>query len=158
MATRRELKFDNLDQVMPEVDRLVRGYTTVGKWTLGQICNHLAAGIRMSVHGYEGKPPAWLVRKMLGPMIFKQILRSGKFPEGSRSPDVFVPKPGLDDRTEAEGLRATLAEFAAHQGPLPESAVFGPVTREQWTQLHKIHCAHHLTFVLPAPAVVEKAV
>ena len=34
-ATRRVLKFDSLDQVMADVDQLMTGHTTVGKWTLG---------------------------------------------------------------------------------------------------------------------------
>ena len=35
MAKRRTLAFDSLDQVMPEVDRLLEGYTLGGNWTLG---------------------------------------------------------------------------------------------------------------------------
>ena len=26
---------------------------------------------------------------------------------------------------------------------------FGPLTRAEWTRLHCIHCAHHLSFALP---------
>ena len=40
-ASRRALTFESLDRVMPDVDRLLEGHTTVGTWTLGQICNHL---------------------------------------------------------------------------------------------------------------------
>ena len=38
---RRALSFATLDGVMPDVDHLLTGHTTVGQWSLGQICNHL---------------------------------------------------------------------------------------------------------------------
>src|SRR5437660_1623214 len=49
MAERRELSFASLDEVVPEVERLLAGHTTVSRWTLAQICNHLATGIRLTL-------------------------------------------------------------------------------------------------------------
>ena len=43
---RRMLRFSSLDEVMPEVERLRNGHTTVGNWTLAQICRHLATVLR----------------------------------------------------------------------------------------------------------------
>ena len=42
---RRALSFTSLAEVMPEVDRLFQGHRTVGNWSLGQICNHLAGAL-----------------------------------------------------------------------------------------------------------------
>ena len=39
---RRAIQFESLDEIMPEVDRLLEGHTTVGNWSLAQICRHLA--------------------------------------------------------------------------------------------------------------------
>ncbi|MFI5459648.1 MAG: DUF1569 domain-containing protein [Isosphaerales bacterium] len=47
MAGRRELSFASLDEVMPDVERLLAGHATVGQWSLGQICNHLATGFNL---------------------------------------------------------------------------------------------------------------
>src|SRR5689334_10556595 len=49
---RRPLSFAALEEVMPDVDRLMRGHTTVGHWSLGQICSHLAQAFRFTVDGF----------------------------------------------------------------------------------------------------------
>ena len=36
MTERRTLTFARLDDVMPEVDRLLAGYEAIGMWSLGQ--------------------------------------------------------------------------------------------------------------------------
>ncbi len=51
---RRTLGLDDLDQIMPEVERLLGGYTTVGNWSLGQMCRHLGAILRASVDRTNG--------------------------------------------------------------------------------------------------------
>jgi hypothetical protein len=48
---RRQLAFASLDEVMPDVERLLTGHVTVGRWSLGQICNHLAAALRLTLRG-----------------------------------------------------------------------------------------------------------
>jgi Protein of unknown function (DUF1569) len=150
MANRRELTFATLDQVMPDVERLLGGHSTVRQWSLGQICNHLAGALRMSVHGYDGPRPPWFLRMTIAPFILRRLLSTGKMAEGIKVPEQMLPKAGLDARTEAEALRTALAEFASHNGPYREHPFFGRMTREQWTQLHRIHCAHHLSFALPS--------
>ena len=60
-AARRALDFETLDRVMPDVDRLMeRGYRSVGNWTLGQVCNHLAKSLAASVDGYPDVEAPWL--------------------------------------------------------------------------------------------------
>ena len=148
MSKRRELSFASLDEVMPEVDRLLQGYKTVGNWSLGQICNHLVLGIHASV---EQQPPAlpWIVRKTVARVILKRVLSTGRMRENVQIPDEFRPKSGLDDRAEAEALRAAIPLFLAANFTPADHPFFGPLTFEQWNQLHRIHCAHHLSFVIP---------
>jgi len=148
---RRELKFASLDQVMPEVDRLLGGYKAVGNWSLGQICSHLTQAIAGSVEGFPGRAP-WLLRKTLGPRILRGILKDGKMREGVQLPEDFRPKPGLDDRAEAEALRAAIRIFAAHHGPMAEHPLGATLSRPDWERLHCVHCAHHLSFAIPAAA------
>lgn len=145
---RRPLTFGSLDEVMPDVDRLLEGHTTVGSWSLGQICAHLARAIDCSVDGFTEKAP-WLVRKTVGRLALWWVLRRGRFPQGMRAPQAYQPGPGADARSEAEALRAALGRFAAHPGPLAEHPLAGPVPREVWERFHCIHCAHHLSFALP---------
>ena len=148
-AERRVLTFGTLDQVMPEVDRLLeRGHTTVGNWSLGQICNHLAGAFRVSVEGTPFKAP-WLLRKLVAPFFLRRMLKSGRMPEGVKLPESALPKPGLDARAEAEALRASIRHYAAHTGPVADHPFFGTVGRETWERIHLIHCAHHLGYVVP---------
>ena len=46
---RRTLRYESFDEVMPDVERLHEGHTTVGHWTLAQNCRHLAAVLRRHV-------------------------------------------------------------------------------------------------------------
>jgi hypothetical protein len=147
-AARREVSFASLDQVMPDVDRLLVGHVTVGNWSLGQICNHLARGIRSTVEGSPERAP-WLVRKTIGPLILKRILKTGRWPSGIKLPKKSEPKPGDDARAEAEALRVALQVLASHPGPLAAHPFAGPISRDDWERFHCIHCAHHLSFARP---------
>ena len=150
-VSRRPLTFASLDEVMPDVERLLRGHTTVGSWSLGQICSHLAQALHFTIDGFpaEARLP-WIIRKTIGRFLLWRILRTGRFVEGMRMPVKYEPVPGSDARTEAESLRAALRRFAAHTGPLAEQPLYGPVSRAVWERFHCIHCAHHLRFALPA--------
>jgi hypothetical protein len=147
-AGRRELRFETLDRVMPDVDRLIAGYRALGNWSLGQVCNHLSGALVNSVEGFPVKAP-WVVRATIGRWKRKEFLAAQSMPEGIRLPETLRPKPSLDDRAEAEALRAALRLFAAHTGPTADHPFFGPMTRDQWDRLHRVHCAHHLSFLLP---------
>jgi hypothetical protein len=149
MPDRRTLTFARLDEVMSEVDRLLAGYTTVGNWSFGQICNHLAEAIRGSVEGYPSRAP-WIIRATIGRSKKAEILNSGKMTEGLQLPDKFLPKPGLDARAEAEALRATIAYYLAHPESRAMHPFFGAMKPEEWDRLHCIHAAHHLRFAIPA--------
>jgi hypothetical protein len=149
MAERRSLTFPTLDRVMPDVDRLLEGHQTLGQWSLGQVCNHLATSITYSVEGFPMRAP-WILRTTLGAVKRRQLFKTGRMAGGIRLPAKDVPKPGLDARAEAEALRATLQYYAAHQGPLALHPLLGKMAREQWTRFHGIHCAHHLSFLLPS--------
>lgn len=146
---RRPLRFSSLEEIMPDVDRLTAGHRTVGQWSLGQICNHLSKAIGYSIDGFPGKAP-WLIRKLMAPSIRKSILQTGEMSEGVKVPEIYLPKPGLDDRTEIETLRQALQRYAAFQGTLADHPFFERLSRDQWNQLHCIHCAHHLSFAVPS--------
>ncbi|QEH32566.1 hypothetical protein OJF2_10430 [Aquisphaera giovannonii] len=150
MSNRRPLSFGSLSEVMPEVDRLLLGYEARGRWSLGQVCQHLARTIRFGVEGSSRRLP-WLLRRTVGRAICGRVLATGRMPEGIPAPRGagLVPQARADDRAEAEALRATIRYFQGIAGPLPEHPFFGPLTREEWERLHCIHSAHHLSFLRP---------
>lgn len=146
MAERRDLTFASLDEVPPEVERLLAGHVAVGRWSLAQVCNHLATGIRLTldapVRPFEPTPEQDAARR--------RFFDQGRFPEGMEAPiPVLIPQPDLDARAEADALRDMIARFAAFAGPLPAHPRLGPMTRDEWGRFHCLHCAHHLGFVVP---------
>jgi hypothetical protein len=144
---RRPLNFARLDEVMADVDRLLEGHETVGKWSLGQVCHHLAETIRCSVEGFPTHMP-WPIRRAIGPWIYRKIDRDGRMPAGIKAPAYLQPSPGLDARDGAESLREAIRLYQAN-GPIAEHPIFGPFTPSQWERIHCIHCAHHLSFARP---------
>src|SRR5947209_7497277 len=92
---RRRLVFASLDEVMADVERLLAGHTTVGRWTLGQACNHLALTIRGSMQGVPVKAP-WLMRRTAGVFARWFMLRQGWMPEGIQVPTLYLPPPVFD--------------------------------------------------------------
>jgi hypothetical protein len=148
MPDRRTLTFARLEEIMPEVDRLLAGHATVGNWSLGQICNHLSGAIRTSVEGPPVRAP-WIIRAAIGPLVKRQILTSGTIKEGIKTLEQFVPKPDLDARAEAEALRATISYYLTHPETRAMHPFFGAMKPEEWDRMHCIHAAHHLRFAVP---------
>jgi hypothetical protein len=133
---------------MPDVDRLLEGHTTLGQWSLGQICGHLTNSITWSVEGAPILAP-WIIRKTVAPLLLRRILKTGRFPDGIRLPERYVPRQGLDARAEAEALRAALWHFASFTGALSVHPMGKAISRADWERFHCIHCARHLSFVIP---------
>ena len=141
------LRFSSLDEVLPEVERLRNGHTTVGNWTLAQICRHLATVLRRVADLPASTPrdPS----QELGEERKREVLETGRLPEGLPAPQVLLPEGGLDEGEEAENLRQAIAYFQSSPGPVAPHRLFGPLTRDEWHQLQCIHCAHHLGFAIP---------
>jgi hypothetical protein len=153
MGTRRDLVFERLDEVMPEVDRLLCGHSTSKVWTLGQILHHLASGIRLIVQEDRHPPtqPCDPDQARLFDVRRRLFFRAGRFPEGAEIPlKALVPPPDADERVEAESLRHALRLLEEAEGPFPAHPMLGPLNKEEWISFHRIHCAHHLGFVRPS--------
>lgn len=161
MPDRRPLSFDRLDEVPVEVDRLIKGgHRTVGRWTLAQICTHLAASIRLTIAGAalasvtEPPPPAVERARRIARQRF---FRSGTFPDGVEMPtEAIAPGPAdADPKLAAEALREAIARFLDADGPFPIHPYLGPLDRDEWLAFHRIHCGHHLGFAHPTKAGPE---
>jgi Protein of unknown function (DUF1569) len=145
VAERRALAFASLDDVMPNVERVLTGHTTVGRWTLAQILNHLAR----AVHYTATAPPSTATPTSEQEVIRRRFFSKERFPDGVESPAVVLPPPGLDADAEADSLRAAIARLASRTGAFPAHPRLGPLTGEEWDRFHRMHCAHHLSFAVP---------
>ncbi|ODT98350.1 MAG: hypothetical protein ABS79_06030 [Planctomycetes bacterium SCN 63-9] len=144
---RRTLRFASLDEIMPEVESLVGRNRTVGNWSFAQICNHLAAVARRTVDMPASTPVD--PNLFLGEEKKKAAFESGLIPEGLPAPEGVEPASVGDEPTEVEGLRQALTHYKASPGPVMTHRFFGPLTKAEWDRLQCMHCAHHLSFVIP---------
>ena len=157
MTGRRDLSFDRLDQIMPEVDRLLAGHTTAGSWTFGQMLYHLATAVRLTTLGSRRPPEEPGSQAARTAEVYrKRFFQSGRFPEGAEAPiPILIPPADADERAEAESLRSALLRFERSEGPFPAHPMLGPLTKDEWAAFHRIHSAHHLGFVGPSPGTTN---
>ena len=146
MTRRSDLTFACLDDVMTDVERLMARHVTVGQWSLGQILNHLTTAIRLTLEGHRRSTEPTREQEVTRRYFF----RSSKFPEGMEIPlPILNPQLDRDINIEAIALRETIARFVSFDGELPAHPRLGPLTKEQWSRFHCMHCAHHLSFAVP---------
>lgn len=155
MPQRRDLVLRSLDDMIRDVETLLTaGYDKVGKWDLGQVCGHIAKWLSYPIDGFP-KPGCflgsvlWLIRITVGKRIKKKILATGRFRDGGPTmPDSLVGA-GADEVAAVAKLKETVERFKRHTGAIHPSPLFGKMNREELTRLHLIHCAHHLSFLIP---------
>jgi uncharacterized protein DUF1569 len=138
--------FAAVDEALRELERSPSP-RLAGGWTLAQMLAHCAQSIDYSVTGYPVARSA-LFRKTVGPLALRRFLSRG---EMSHALDGAIPgAPALPDGTLQEGLtrlRGAIARFQGHRGDLAPHFAYGPVTREQYEQVHAMHLANHLSAV-----------
>jgi hypothetical protein len=145
MPERRNLTFASLDEIQPDVDRLLAGHLTVGQWTLGQILFHLATAVRLTS---LGRPDP--TSRPFSEALRRRFFRAGRFPDGMEAPHpALVPPADADAMDQAERLRKAIAQFTSANGPFPDHPALGPLDKGEWDRFHCIHCAHHLSFAIP---------
>jgi hypothetical protein len=149
MPERRELSFERLEQVMPEVDRLLDGgYDRAGQWSLGQICQHLSRTFRSTIEPEPRGAPR-VIRATLGSWLFRHMVRTGRMKSGVPGPRGFMPDTAVEDRAGAEELRDMIPQFLERLPQTFDHPFFGRVSRDDFLRLQCVHCAHHLSYAIP---------
>jgi hypothetical protein len=143
---RRKLRFYSYEQVMAEIERLAPAHRTLGRWSLGQICEHLAdtQEAALGLAGSEIKTSR-LFRATVGRISWLVLLWFGFIPEQFGG---LGPRPPAELDAALSRLRASFARISTE----PQTAihpVFGSLSQDQWRQFHLRHAAHHLSFVIP---------
>jgi hypothetical protein len=158
-VARRRLRFNSLDELRAEVERLAAAprVQTLGNWSLGQILQHLAATMEMSLSGSDYTPP-WLVRVLAKPL--KQRFLTKPMRAGFKLPRALAARlVAADSTTTAAGLAAFRQALDRLQTDSHRERhnVFGELTRDEWDQLHLRHAELHLSFVAPEEASQQDA-
>ncbi len=147
---RRQLHFNNLDEVFADVEQLARGpVRAMGNWSPGQVLEHLAKTMDGSIEGQTFKAPWWIrpVARLLKKRILTHPMAPGWQLKGGAA-DALIP-PAVTWEQGLERFRQAIARQKTEERRGP-NAVLGPMTREEWNQLHCRHAELHLSFLKPA--------
>lgn len=150
VTTRRKLRFETLDEIVTEAERLAKmPIRLLGNWSYGQILEHLASGIDAY---YDGLPVkmSWFKRRIVMPLIKNNILTKG-MPAG-----IPLPKEAarilIPDQTEIQPaldhLRSSINRLK-EESPKKPSPFFGDMAPQEWVALTLRHAELHLSFVIP---------
>jgi Protein of unknown function (DUF1569) len=148
VSGRRTLHFSSYDELLDEVRRLAARPTRhLGNWSLGQVCQHLAAAMNMAIDGPPFRPG--LLLRLVGPLLKKWLisrpLRPGfNFP---KTATVLIPQ-NSDVAAGVAAVEKAVARLQQNPQRKPHP-VFGRMTREEWDQLQFRHAEMHLSFIVP---------
>jgi hypothetical protein len=144
---RRKLQFDSFAAMFEDIERLQReGYRRAGNWDLAYACCHLADAIERSMDGFVTRAPLQL--RLMSPILLPIFLRVKRIPAGVNIAPEAMPQGEKDLAAEIERLHHAVARFESFEGPALAHPMFGALSKPQWTRLHLIHCAHHLSFLV----------
>jgi uncharacterized damage-inducible protein DinB len=129
-----------------------------GKWSSGQVAEHLALAYEVNrgvLHGNAPMTaPRWL-RPLIRRFLLGPVLRRGRFIPGSKSPRVFRPGPVPAGPAEAlSRLASAMAAFEADAAALGPTTIdhpfFGRIPLSDFVRLQEIHTWHHRGQLAPA--------
>jgi hypothetical protein len=150
VANRRQLHFDSLDDITADVERLAacQEITALGNWSSGQVLQHLASTMDNSIDGFPNFVPAPI--KFLLRLFMKRRFLTKPMPPGFRLPTKAEKMlPGETSWENAlTNFRRSMQRVKTETRRSPHPA-FGPMTVDEWNQIHCRHSELHLSFLVP---------
>lgn len=150
VPARRALRFQSLDDVAADAERLVSSPDTrmLGNWSLSHLLTHLAKAINSSIDGISVRAP-WYIR-LAAPLFKRRILTKGMRP-GFKLPKNVEPSffPVAESPHEALAVLRAAIDRARAERITARHPILGHLTHDEWTQLHLRHAELHLSFALP---------
>ena len=152
VAGRRELRFESLDEVLAEVERLAAAERAgrlrrLGNWTLGQTLGHLASWAEYSYTGAPLKAPffvKWFLRLRKRKFLYGRMGAGVRVPRVEGGTLATEPVP-LDEGLER--MRRVLGRLKS-EAPTAPNVIFGPLSHDEWVALHCRHAELHLSFLV----------
>ena len=145
-SRREDLSFASIDDVIVDVQHLRKGCAKAGGWNLPAMCWHLEAATRLRMA--PGPFPPNTPEQDSRAARLKDILATGKLPSGIEAPAPALPPANVDD-SAIDALIATLKKWDAYTGPIAPHRLFGHMPEADIRKLNLIHCAHHLSYLVP---------
>lgn len=146
---RRDLRFEDTDQLLAELDRLGSGpVRTTGLWSFSQILEHLRDGVYWALNrdpaAYRSNGP--VIEAEAGRRFYERMVRSGKMRAGVDNPNAPRTREEGDHRLPLRELRVAIQELESYSGPFPVHTFFGVLSADEWRIWNRLHCAHHLSY------------
>jgi hypothetical protein len=153
VAGRRILRFDSIDQVLAELNRLAQAEQSerlkrLGNWTLGQTLAHLGAWIEYAYTGAPLKPPffiKWMLRLRKRSFLYEPMRPGAKIP-GVKGGTLATDPCALDEALPR--ARRAFERLKSEAPPTPHPAL-GPLNHEEWIAINLRHAELHLGFFVP---------
>jgi len=135
-----------LDQVEQAVS--VRSGTD---WKMLAVFEHLAQSIEFSLDGFP-EPKSALFQNTAGSLAFSFFKWRGRMSHGLTEPIPGAPALTQQDawKPGAQRLRAAIARFQAHTGPLQPHFAYGALSRADYGLAHTFHIANHQDAIVVA--------
>ena len=97
--------------------------------------------------------PTWLLRYTIAPRMLNRILKTRKWPEGIPTDTNSSPADAIEsDASGVLELSEAVDRLVNYSGPLKASPLLGMLDKPTLIELHCIHSAHHLGFLIPKPS------
>ena len=132
---------------------LIRGKS----WSLAQVCEHLALSIENTVRGSvsDSIPRRWKrlsrLQRLIRWSLKNLMLLTGHFPKGAPAPESVQPSDGVSLDEALRHLRAAAEAFdqkyASRNTSWGYHSLLGRMNGRAWGRFHRIHAAHHFSFV-----------
>jgi hypothetical protein len=150
----RILTFASLEDLLDEAEWLATSQIrTLGRWSLGQILDHLATWMEFSIDGVPVRMPLALrliVRPLRRWIIYRPMRPGFRWPQNADPR--LVPQKPVSTHDGLEHLRHAIGRLRT-EGHRASSPLLGRLSANEWEQLHLRHAEHHLSFVVPGADV-----
>ncbi len=153
---RRDISYSSVAEILTDLDAIEAAHnagtlSTAGNWSPGQVFEHIAIVVDGSLDGSPWNAP--MPMRVMAKLLFKKkaLYSDDKMPSGFKLPKsaaYLVPDESTTFEAGIEHLRKGLnrVQTGGEHFNKP-SPVFGKMSHEEWTTIHRKHSALHLSFL-----------
>ena len=152
--SRRALAYTSLEDILADIETLTAGpVRSVGNWSAAENVDHVRRLMRYSREGGSVRLP--LPMRLMGRLLKRSVLTKPikpgfKVPAGAA--DAFSPDPNITLPDAVAALREEIALASAPGAMCHPSPLVGPLTHDEWTQVHCRHAELHFSHLVPDDA------
>lgn len=147
-APRRQVSYQTLDDIVVDAERMAAaGAPTTGNWSKGQIFEHVALIMDMTVNGFTFTLNPF-VRFFAKTFFLKRFLKNG-MPSGFKPSKPVAQKVVPEETDEQQALnhlRSAIERLKQLDHDV-EHAVFGKLDPNQARAINRRHAEMHMSFI-----------